>query len=390
MTVSLLDLTTPLTKEQVESAIYDTMAGLGVNTTGWKAGSVARAIVTGVSIVQSAFSVLQSAVIAQQYLDFAEGDWLKLLAKYGFGINIDLLGATFATGQLTLTNSGGGVYTLDPGDYVARNPDTLKTYKNTASFTLGAVSSITIAIQAEEAGADSTSGPGQITESTTPLGGVTNSNAAAVVGRDPETDPNIRTLCRQKLGALSPNGPADAYAYFAKTATRPDGSNVGVRRTRNAPDGYGRLTTYVASATGALSNDDLAIVDEAIQKKAAPLCVTATTSNATNKTIAVSYTAIMYNTSGDTEAEIKDNIDDSIANFFAIEPIGGNEANGQGTGRVYMDAIKAAIVAAYPAQIFHVILAAPVLDPEMGLSDIPILGTVTGVITQVAPAAGIG
>lgn len=387
-TIPLEDLVTPLTRTDVETKIYEVMATVGVRTTAWKPGAVVRTMVTGCSIVIAAFSTLAAKLARSGFLELAEGVWLALVAWYVYGVAKDY--ATFAEGYVTLTNTGGGIYDLDAEDLIVSNPTTGKQYRNTTAFSLPALSALTIPIRAIEVGAASTSAPGTITEVFTGLLGVTCTNALAVVGYDEESDPTLRARCGEKLGALSPMGPWDAYSHAARTAVRSDGAKATVTRMRTIKDGFGNVTTYVATASGAVSGaignlaTDLGAIDEAIQQAAAPLAVTASTASATAVPIAVTYRVWMYNTSGLTQAEIEDAIEARLITFMSGQPIGGNKT-GSDPGKVYHDAIRTVIGATLP-QIFHVVVDAPVGDTSLTISQVPVLGTVTPTsITQVPP-----
>src|SRR5690606_28031643 len=123
----------------------------------------------------------------------------------------------------------------------------------------------------------------------TVLLGVTVSNALAVVGTDEETDPALRSRCRDKLGPLSPMGPRDAYASVARAAVNVDGEPIGVTRVRTIPDGYGGLTVYVATAAGGVSAPDVAIIQADVRRLAEPNAVTATIASAVPMSLSVTY-----------------------------------------------------------------------------------------------------
>src|SRR5690606_22967724 len=134
---TLEELTTPLTREEIEEAIYSTLAAKGVRTTSWKSGGVARTIITGTSIVLSAFSRLQALIAKGGFLDIAEDEWLTLVARHVYGV--ERIEGTFASGEVTLTNTGGGVFAGDAGDLVfscSSGPAEGKTYRNTAAYSL--------------------------------------------------------------------------------------------------------------------------------------------------------------------------------------------------------------------------------------------------------------
>ncbi|HKU42874.1 MAG TPA: baseplate J/gp47 family protein, partial [Polyangiales bacterium] len=114
---------------------------------------------------------LTAQIARSGFLELAEGDWLTLVARHVYGVEREQ--ATFAAGEVTLTNSGGGSFTLDADDLVVWNPTIKKSFRNPAGFTLGPADDITIPIVAIEAGTASTSSPGAITEIETTLLGVT-------------------------------------------------------------------------------------------------------------------------------------------------------------------------------------------------------------------------
>jgi hypothetical protein len=376
--ISIADLTTPMTREQVERSLYDVLGRLGVSTTSWKTGAVVRAMLTATALLFSALSYLTASIARSGFLELATGDWLTLVARYVF--NVERVEATFAEGEVTLTNTTGGVFVYDPEDLTVRNSTTDKSYRNTSAFVLNGFETLTVAVRAVESGSASTSVAGAIDSIESGPDGVNVSNAPAVVGQDEETDPNLRVRCLEKLGALSPNGPWDAYSYAARNATRADGSLIGVTRVRVRNDGYGNVFVYCATATGGVTGDandpdtDLGAINEAIQRQATPQCVVANVYSATPVAI---------------EVQIKDAIATRLVAFMQSQPISGNTLEGEVTGRVYQDAIRTAIGATFPyPQTFHVVVALPSEDVALAIDQVPVLGAVNGTIVQVAPPSG--
>lgn len=387
-TPTLDELTTPLNRDQVQESIYDALATLGVTTTTWKPGAVVRAIVTGVSIVVSSFSELQSLIARGGFLELAEGVWLTLLARHVYDVERDE--GSFATGNVTLDNTGGGVFSGDAGDLIVRNPTTGQTYRNTESFSIAAFETgVVVAIRAIEIGTIATSAPDTITAFETPLIGVTVTNPNAVVGSDPETDPALRARCAEKTGTLSPNGPKDAYSFVAKSTLRDDGSSIGVTRVRSVPDGVGGVDVYLATATGGITGDeedpdtDLGAIALAIRTQVEPLAITATVQSATTESIAVTYELWIRDSTGLTDTEIEDAIAERLTEFMAAQPIGGNILPGE-TGRVYLSAIEAAIACVFEEETVRLEVTAPAADVDLAITEAPVLGTVTPTIHQVA------
>lgn len=381
------DLTTPLTFDEIRGSIYNVLAATGATTTTWKPGAVLRTVISGVAIVAAGLSALIAILARSAFLPLASGEWLRLVAFYVY--NVVRIEATYATGTVTLTNAGGGVYSLDPGDLVVQNPVTLKTYVNLDAVTINATSAIIISIAATEVGSPSTSFVGEISKMVSALTGVTCANALTLVGYDTESDPALRARCVQKLGALSPNGPADAYGYVARSATRTDGSSIGVTRVRALPDGNGGVDIYLADPTGSVVSSDLALIDTQIQRLVTPLCVLARVHSATPVVVPVTYKVWLYNTSGLTSDDITTAINTEIANYFAAAPIGGDVIDGA-QGAIYTSELQSVIGRARtltdsPLPIVSVSLLAPSGDSLLlNVGEVPVLGDVTPTIIQIS------
>jgi phage-related baseplate assembly protein len=385
-TFTLEQLTTPLTRKEVQASIYSVLATLGVNTASWKPGAVVRTAIVGASVVMAAFSTLMADIARAGFLETSEGPWLTLVARHVYGV--ERIVATFATGQVTLTNPSGGTFAFDPGDLIVANTVTGVTYRNVAAFTLGAVSSVTADIVATAAGTGSNADPHEITTLTTTLiGGVTVDNAIGLTALDEESDAALRLRCAERLGALSPLGPWDAYAYAVRNAKRSDGSPIAVNRIRVTKDGYGNVYVYVASADGLVTTDDLAIAATAVDLWATPQAITSHVVAATPKLINVTAEVWVYNTSGLTDEGIEDAIGDRLTAFFASQPVGGNVI-GSDSGKVFADAVRAAVAAAVAPHTFHVDLTAPGSDTLLLPNEVATRGTVTITVHQVSPPEG--
>lgn len=392
MTTSLEDLTTPLTRDEAKASIYGVLSTVGVDTTTWKPGAVVRTMIAAVAIVLAALSQLIALATKSGFLEYASNDWLTLVATHVYGAT--RVAATFAAGEITLTNSGGGVYVLAVDDLVVANPTTGATYRNTTGGTLNALGTLTLAIVATEAGSASTSTGNTITSLVTTLLSVTVSNANSVVGLDAESDPNLRARCREKLGSLSPNGPWDAYAYAAKGALRSDGTAIGVTRVRVIKDGYGNVDVYCATATGGITGTatdattDLGAIDLALQTGAAPLAVTATANTAAALSQGVTYEVWMYNTSGLTSAQIQTLISAKLAAYAATVPVGGNVIDND-PGKVFVATLEAEIRSVRPNEIFKAVVTSPAADLELTGSQVWTLGSVVCTsIHLIAPPDG--
>lgn len=380
MALPIDQLIQPLTKEQVKASIYNLMKATGLPVTSWQEGAVARTIIAVIAAVFAGFTEVMATATRAGFLDLAEGIWLTLLAKYVY--DVERIEATFATGEVTLDNNGGGVFSFDPGDLIVRSPATNKLYTNTATFDLGALEKgKKVAIRAMEVGAASTSSPGQITAFVTTLLLVTVTNEASLVGLEAELDPALRQRCRDALGALSPNGPRAAYEYWAKTTKRPDGSPVGITRVRiPRAKGDGTVTVYVASGTGPVDPADLALVDEVIQTRVVPVGVTATVLSAVAHPIPVTCDVWIYTSSGMTDGDVQQLVLGRLATYFGVIPIGGFIIP-PAVGKVLWRAIAGQIESVSP----YIIEAklTPETDITLTGDEVATLGLVTIAVHQV-------
>lgn len=370
---TLDELTRPLTVDEVKAAIYATLEAQGVQTSTWKPGAVVRTIIAGASIVIAAASRLQAALARGGFLDLAEGDWLTLVARHAYGVERHR--GSFASGQVTLTNTGGGIYSGDAGDLVfsvSTGAAAGKTYRNTAPYSLAAMSTLDVPVEAVELGSASTAGAGDIDTLETALIGVSVTNALALVGTDEEGDEALRQRCRDKLGSLSPNGPRDAYAFVARTTRNADGETIGVTRTRTVADGAGGLTVYVASAGGTVAGPDVALIQAAVNELAEPLAITATVASASPVEIAISYEVWVRDTIGLTVDQIKSAVENAVDALFGATPIGGDVISGAPFGALYKPAIEGAITSAVGAHyLVDLSVTIPSADQPFTVDQVP-------------------
>lgn len=370
------ELTTPLTVDEVRQSIYSVLAALGVKTTGWLVGSVVRAIITACAVVVAAFSTLTASVAKAGFLSLSDGEWLAQAAKYQYGTEKIL--ASFATTTVTLTNTSGGQYDLDPDELVCLKSATGKAYRNTASVVIPAVGSVSgVTVRAVEAGTGSNANAGEIDALETELLGVTVTNPTAAIATDDETDAALKARAGMQADSLSPNGPADAYAYVSLSAKRDDGTAVGITRVATSRDSTtGQVTVTLANASGAVPNDDVEVVDELLATTVAPLGITLTTQSAATYTLTFAYEVWAYRGTG-TEAELTAAIDAQLVALVASVPIGGFVKNGELQGYLTLEAIRGAILRARPVGELWDLTITLSADVALSTSQVVVLGTVT-------------
>ncbi len=390
------ELLTNTTPEAVKAQVFALLAASGVSVTAWQPLSPMRAVVDACSRLLAASQNLQTTVNRGGFRDTANANWLATTSRQTYGV--DKILATYALGAITLTNAGGGVYDLDPGDLILKNTTTGKTYTNTAAIHIPATDVVLDApIRATEIGADSNAAIGEVDDLVTTLLGVTCSNAAAVVGEDAETSDALRARDTDSLGALSPDGPKEAYNYVAKTPTLNGGVTVNRTKTLDPP-GDGTLTVVVAGPGGALSGPEVALIQTGIDDNAEPATVTATVISATAVPLTITTDVYLAANSGflsaDVEVFVKQALLDFVNGSADVEdedgnvitagvvplPIGGIDTGGG--GKVSWRALVGAIERSGPDDNTRPISEATLgaeADVALGVSEVATL--VDGAIT---------
>ena len=377
MSANLLDLIVEETKAQIYDFALTVAAGLSLDTTTWRPGDPTRSLYHVLSELLAAWEGVTADFIKAAFLDYATGDMLVIHAYQQFGYVADE--ATYATCTVLLTNSGGGVYDIEIGDLTVKNTATGKTYRNTTAGTLTSSGTLSLTFQADEAGSASNALVGEIDDLVTTLLAVTVSNTTAAVGLDAESEASIREGCRNKLGSLSPNGPAQAYAYVA-TNSELTGDTETTRVRVYGDSDTNDVTVVLAGASGAVSGGAVTLVEAAIVKWATPLTTTVSVVSASNVSIAVTYTIYVYERVSATDTEIKATIAADLLEAFTSRPIGGDVISPAG-GKIYASFIESVIRSAYPSDTFHVVMTAPASDTALTTTQVATLGTVTGTVT---------
>jgi len=386
VTISVSDLISGLSYTAMRDSIYSTLATLEFPVASWARGRVARTIVDLFARTVAPWTDTMAAFAASGFLDTATGQWLTVVADQVYQVTRDP--ATYASGEVTLDNAAGGSYSYAAGQFRVVNSTTKKAYRNTSAFTLGPLETgKVIAIEAAEIGSASSSAAGDIDTLETVLTGVTVSNAAAVVGEDEESDASLRARCRLKLAALSPNGPADAYSYVARTSELNGG--VDVTRVRvDADSTTGDVVVYVAGPSGTIA--DVTTIQDAINQYATPLCIDATVASATAFTQNFGINVYMNSSDNVTSSEVQDVVELAIGVWAAGLPIGGFDVSGTGVpGKLFRNAVESeaakAIFAEFGVRPITVDVTTPSGDVTYASTHhVLVVGTMTVGVTQVA------
>lgn len=329
------------TPTEVATYLEDLMEANDVPAKSWKKGSVARTMLGVVAQVGSQASVVVSGAVAGMFLLLGKGNFVIAKAKDDY--DVDRIAATAATGFVTLTNTGGQVYTVGANECLVRSSVTKKVFRITQGFTLGAyATSAPLPVLAVEVGAASTVSAGEITEFETPLARVEVTNEAAIVGRDAETEAELVARCLAKRGTWSPNGPRDAYEYAALSATLVDGTPTNITRVRVSPSSStGEVYVVCATPSGAPTSDELDAVKANCLRYAKTdtdkLFVLAAAQ------VATSHAVTIWARGGDA-ATILARAQAAVATLISTYPIGGIAKVEGEQGYLYLDAIAAEVI----------------------------------------------
>lgn len=350
--ISISDLLASPTGDEVLEKYLSMLETIGVAARSWREGGGPRTILRIVANAQAELMTSLLAFVRAGFLETSEGGWLTLLAYSVYLVT--RISATFATGTVTLTNAGGGIYTLLAGELVVGNLLTGKTYTNLADFTLNPGVSLPVDVRAIEQGSASNGIPGAVTKMVSVLAGVTVTNAAAIVGSNEELDADLRARCLNRLAIIGGKGPRGAYAFAVKSAVRGDGSPVDINRQRIVPNPLtGVVSVYVASPAGAPAGTDLPFIVAAIEQYARPDSVTAAVVAAAPVALTASITVWAKRQDGLTAPDLGTLVQASLLAMIQSYPIGGIAKPPSTQGYLYADGIAGAAKAAHPA-IFDV------------------------------------
>lgn len=375
MALTLDQLVTPQTSDNIRSQMVASLVSLGIPANLWRSGGVASTLLTVMAMMLASTSVFIAAVIKGFFLPLATNGGLILLAKYMYGV--DAPAATFASGNVTLTNSGGANYPSQAvGSLILLNPTTQITYTNTAVYSLGPLGSAVVPVEATTIGTAGNAQPGSVTQLVTALLGVTVTNPTAILGSDAISDVALRQLCLNSLGVNSPYGPRSAYAYAIQTAINPaTGNPVNVNRWTITPtSSTGVVTIVVASPSGSVSADDLAAVEANVETLARPDTVTVIYDNAT--AIPYTQTITVYCTvpSGVLSTLVNSTCESVLDTLFSNYPIGGEVAQDDTSSitGIFRDSVVGAIASGL-ALLGGVFISAKFSSP--GTADLALTST---------------
>jgi hypothetical protein len=365
MTINILNLFTADTATKIYNAGLAVANVLGLPVTSWRSGDPTRSLYAYLADVIAAKEEKGVQFAKSGFISTAEGDWATLHAHEVY--NVTRGTASYAVPTATLRNAGGGVFDFPPGDLTLKCTATGRTYHNTDNpGQLGPGVTRTYAMIADEAGAASSVGTNEIDGFVTPaeLGtfGVVIAGSGPSAAQDEQSLTELRDQCGDTLGALSPNGPPDAYEYVCKNADLTGVTEIN-RATAIGDNATGLVTVYVASASGDVTAPSVEAAQQAVYRWATPLCINPVVISAAE--LAVNISAQI--SGSDIPATFAEAINGRIGALFLALPIGGT---------IYRSRLISEIHAAVP-QIESVNLVSPALDTVLTPDQVPVVGTVS-------------
>lgn len=377
---TLADLIPSKTAAQLREAVLTRLSGVGFPVTSWASGGVARTLVEGFASLVADARVAIMLVAKGGLLDEAERAWLTLLAKSAF--DLERILATFAVGEVTLTESAGsGPHTVTAGQMiVGRNGSGSTPARRFVAVTGGTLNpngTLTIRVKAEEPGTAYNLAHGEIAYLFTPIPGVTVAAASGWLTAadctpavDEETDARLRQRCRDRWATLGSGFTRAAVRFWCTSALFVDGTSVGCTRVGFAPvPGDGTYVVYVASSTGGLGSTGVTRL-QAVLEERCPITDSPTVTDATEVPLVVSGTVQFkagFNTAGN-----RSSVGDAVAALANGKDIG--DSSGIDLGAIY-----AAIYNAVPGGVQDVDLSAPTGDSSIGAGTVRVADS-TGLV----------
>lgn len=373
MTVPTFDqLMTANTRDDYLSSELYVATELDLPVEAWQPVDVAREIlyINAQMLANQSEAILPT--VRGGLLDYAEGDWLTLLADQVY--DTQRIDSTFATGPIQLVNSSATPHTFAAGEMRVLNATTGKTYTSTTGGTLVASGTLTLQFAADEPGSASNLVSGNTLALVVDVPSVGAQYVSALVGVDRESDPQLRERCRQANAKASPNGPADAYDYFAKTATRTDGTSIGVTRT-NKRHGNGTVTIYVADADGTVTSPDVAIIESTLNANCVPTGITVLAFSAAASPINLVASVVKSPSSTAANSELTTRITAALTEYFSTLDVGGVKASS--FSGVYLDTLTTVCRVALAGDALAITITTPSSNVALGYNQVPTMGTVT-------------
>lgn len=370
---TVTELLSPKTALSYLNRFFEIAVSKALDITTWRTGDPTNVIAEfqsealGENLDPLVVSTAKSAFIEE-----AEEDYAEIHAEQIYGVTRGE--ETYATPTVTLTNTGGGVYPVGPGEVTVKCSATNVTFHSTGiisgpgSTSFGSVH--VLQLVADTPGSAGSVGANDIDELVTTMLGVVVTSSTAAVGQDKQSLESLRQDCRDSRGALSPNGPPDAYEYVVRQTKYTGLASGVITRSRSTKSsGFGECTIYICDADGDTAGGAAAAALLAAQLWANPLTGTPAVSAATKVVVNVTADVESDTLPADFEAVAAA----ALATMFSEFPIAGDAGL-----TLFRDSIRGKIRSALGLpDTANVVLVEPAADVVLALGEVPALGTVS-------------
>jgi hypothetical protein len=370
-TLSAAVLLVKQTADEILAASLELCSLLGLAVTSWRVGDPMRTLLRTQARKLESLDAVRNEYARSSFLSTAEGDMLRLRARDVY--NVEAEEETFATPTVTVDNAGGGYFEIDAGGLVFSSSVSGATYVNQSAVVINPLETgVDILLIAEVGGSEGSAALDDVDTIVSPtLTGVTCVTSTASAGVDAQSDEGVKEQCLASLGALSPDGPADAYEYVARNADLTGVEGI-TRALADGDSADGTVTVYVGTATAAVAAPELANIQAAVDIWAQPLCTDATVSSMSPITLPATFTIVPAAPGAQTQVET-----DIDAYYAAWD----HSSTG---GLVAKDALAAIVRAAVlastgsaPHTVTVTLLGGGLVDYPLTQAQFPVRGTVT-------------
>lgn len=365
MTISIFTLFIVEPASKFLSAALELAATLGLPVTSWREGDPTLTLFDHQAETLATRDEAASEFIQGGFLSTSGDDWGEVHASEVYGV--ERTDSSPSTPTATLNNAGGGFFGLDPGDLVVKSSTSNVTFHSTSPGTLGAGDTVTFDLVADVDGSDGNVDVDEIDAIVSPpMAGVTVVSSTRALGTDKQALESLKQDCTDSLGALSPNGPADAYEFVVRNEELTGVSTITRSRSTNDSD-TGDVTVYLAGPSGGVDGASVTAAQGAIDEWATPLTITALAATAVNQTVNITATI--------NRVGVTSKVTLALQALFARFPIA--DEDGATVGRdALIQAIRASIDPTLTDFSLLVNLTAPAADVPYVEGRVSVLGTV--------------
>ncbi len=335
--------------------------------TSWRVGDLTLSDYTFIADVLGKIEDILISNAKSAFVSEAEGDWKKLHAQDNFGVTVP--DATYAQPTITLKNNGVNYYPFASGDLTVKSMTANKTFRNVgvgydpdtlAPAELDPGATVRYDLIADEVGSDSSVGENELDAIVTISDpDVVILSSAAGAGNDGPDDAGIELLIEDSIGALSPDGAPEAYAYIARTAKYTGTTEIS-HASASLESETGHVVVTVASPSGPVTPSSVALAQRAVEKWANPICGIPTVQSAV--AFAVNFTAVL---NGDLPTDYAVRARGAVSRLL----------KSMGTGVVIARSKLDAVVHAELPGLTAMVITTPATDLTLTASQKPVIGT---------------